>query len=163
MGYDWGPPVARAEAGQPPEPGDLPPPTPRFLQWLTDNHDVPGGVEPDMGLFRVLNGEVRPFDEPAARRLLELAWSRAIDPSAARHHDQASREITADRRVPLSAITAPTTVIHGDQDQIFPLPHGEAVAAAIPGADLRVVPGMGHHLFAPGLPVEVADLIALPR
>jgi hypothetical protein len=31
------------------------------------------------------------------------------------------------------------------------------------GAGLHVIPGMGHHLFCPGSPVEVADLIALRR
>ncbi|MGQ7296420.1 alpha/beta fold hydrolase [Quadrisphaera sp. KR29] len=62
---------------------------------------------------------------------------------------------------PLSTITAPTTVVHGDQDPIYPLGHGEALTAAIPGADLWVVPGMGHVLTSPGLPEEVADLIRL--
>jgi pimeloyl-ACP methyl ester carboxylesterase len=93
--------------------------------------------------------------------MLERALSRAIDPAAAAHHHQASSKITPDRQVPLSAVKAPTTVIHGDQDPIFPLAHGEAVAAAIPGARLDVVPGMGHIFFSPGLPEEVADLIAV--
>jgi pimeloyl-ACP methyl ester carboxylesterase len=161
MGYDWVPAVSRSRAGQAPELGDLPPPSPRFLQHLIDQREVPRGVASDVALFRVMNGDVRPFDEPAARSLLELAWSRAIDPAAATHHDRAAGEITVDRRVPLSAVKSPTTVVHGDQDPIFPLGHGEALAAAIPGADLRVVPGMGHHFFSPGLPEVVADLIAL--
>lgn len=39
--------------------------------------------------------------------------------------------------------------------------HGEALAAAIPDARLHIVGGMGHVYFAPGLPEELADLIAL--
>lgn len=38
----------------------------------------------------------------------------------------------------------PTLVIHGDSDEVVPFPMGQQVAAAIPGATLRVVPG-GHH------------------
>jgi pimeloyl-ACP methyl ester carboxylesterase len=60
----------------------------------------------------------------------------------------------------LSTITAPTTIVHGDQDPVFPLGHAEALAAAIPHARLEIVPGMGHVFFAPGLPERVAGLIA---
>ena len=40
-------------------------------------------------------------------------------------------------------------------------PTDEALTAAIPGAVLHVVPGMGHVMTSPGLPEEVADLIRL--
>nr|WP_296071418.1 hypothetical protein [uncultured Actinoplanes sp.] len=53
------------------------------------------------------------------------------------------------------SITAPTSIVHGDQDPVHPLGHGEALAAAIPGV------GMGHVMTSPGLPEEVADLIRL--
>ncbi|WP_237108922.1 alpha/beta fold hydrolase [Nonomuraea sp. MG754425] len=62
---------------------------------------------------------------------------------------------------PPSSITAPTSIVHGDQDPVCPLGHGEALAAAIPGAVLHVVPGMCHVMTTPGLPEEVADLIRL--
>ncbi|WP_430785327.1 alpha/beta fold hydrolase [Actinoplanes sp. G11-F43] len=51
--------------------------------------------------------------------------------------------------------------MHGDQDPVFPLDHGQALAAAIPGARLTVVPGMGHNFFSPGLPERIAGLIQL--
>jgi pimeloyl-ACP methyl ester carboxylesterase len=43
-------------------------------------------------------------------------------------------------------------VVHGDQDEVVPVAMGRAVASAIPGAVLRIVPG-GHH----------GDLFALPQ
>jgi len=46
----------------------------------------------------------------------------------------------------LDQISAPTLVIHGDQDPLVPLAAGESTAAAIPGAVLEVVSGMGHDL-----------------
>jgi pimeloyl-ACP methyl ester carboxylesterase len=159
MGHDPRPDQARAAAGEPADPDDLPPPSPAFLAHLAAG--LPPGVESDVALFRVFNGPVRPFDEPAARAMLELALSRANDPAAAANHDRAAWMDDPDLFAPLSSITAPTSIVHGDQDPVFPLGHGEAVAAAIPGAVLHVVPGMGHVMTSPGLPQEVADLIRL--
>jgi pimeloyl-ACP methyl ester carboxylesterase len=118
-------------------------------------------VESDVALFRVFTGPVRPFDEPAARAALELALSRATDPAAAANHARAAWTPDPGLRAPLSSIIAPTSVVHGEHDPVYPLGHGEALAAAIPGAALHVVPGMGHALTSPGLPEEVADLIRL--
>jgi fermentation-respiration switch protein FrsA (DUF1100 family) len=39
----------------------------------------------------------------------------------------------------------PTTVFHGDQDDVVPFDMGRAIAAAIPGAELRIVEGAGHN------------------
>ncbi|GAA2709212.1 alpha/beta fold hydrolase [Actinoplanes palleronii] len=157
MGHDPRPSLARVSAGQSSDPDDLPPAAPAFLAHLTRR--LPPGVESDVALFRVFNGPVRPFDEPAARAMLELARSRATDPAAAAQHHRAAPVFAPDRLAPLSSITAPTTVVHGDQDPVFPLGHGQALAATIPGARLHVVPGMGHTYYSPGLPEEIADLI----
>lgn len=44
----------------------------------------------------------------------------------------------------LSAITAPTLVMHGEKDNLIPAAHGEQFAAAIPGAELKLYPDVGH-------------------
>jgi len=44
----------------------------------------------------------------------------------------------------LAAITCPTLVIVGDEDQSTPVDKSRRLAAAIPGARLDVVPGVGH-------------------
>jgi pimeloyl-ACP methyl ester carboxylesterase len=159
MGHDPRAVWARAWAGEPADPDDLPPPTPAYLAHQAAG--LPPGVESDVALFRVFNGPVRPFDEQAARAELELALSRATDPAAAANHSRAVWIDDPSLHAPLSSITAPTAIVHGDQDPIYPLGHGEALAAAIPGAVLHVVPGMGHVMTSPGLPEEVADLIHL--
>jgi pimeloyl-ACP methyl ester carboxylesterase len=161
MSHDPGPGWQRAIAGQPADPADLPPPTSRFVQHLADSDGTPPGVEADVATFKVMNGDVRPFDEPAARAMLERCWARATDPSAAAHHGLIGQKKGPDLFIPLSTITAPTTIVHGDQDPIFELVHGEALATAIPGAHLHVVPGMGHNYFSPGLPKQLADLISV--
>ena len=41
-------------------------------------------------------------------------------------------------------------MLHGADDPLLMPVGGEATAAAIPGAELRIIPGMGHDL-PPGL------------
>ncbi len=142
------------------DPNELAPPAQHFLDHLAAQRTMTPGPDKDVALFRVMNGDVLPFDEPGARAMLELAWSRAIDPAAAANHNRAARRLSPDLEVPLSGITAPTTIVWGDQDPIFSPRHAEALAAAIPHARVELVPGMGHVYFSPGLPERLADLIA---
>lgn len=51
-----------------------------------------------------------------------------------------------DRRAKLKSIQAPTVVVHGAEDPIVPVEAGRDVAASIPGAELRIIPGMGHDI-----------------
>ncbi|WP_440073093.1 alpha/beta fold hydrolase [Streptosporangium sp. OZ121] len=164
MGHSAGPAFARAFAGQDPDPDDLPPPTQRFLQHLVRLATSPPATREEhiaagMETWRVLNGDVLPFDEQAARRLVEAASELGGDPRAAANHDLAGKVMTEDRLAPLSAVTAPTLVVHGTEDPLRPLPHGEAVAAQIPNARLVAVPGMGHGFFSPLLPRRVGEII----
>ena len=46
----------------------------------------------------------------------------------------------------LGEITAPTVVIHGDEDPLFPLEHGAALAREIHGAALVTLEHIGHEL-----------------
>ena len=60
-----------------------------------------------------------------------------------------------DRRAKLAQVAVPTLVIHGDADPLVPLEGGKDTAASITGAELMVIPGMGHDL-----PLELVDMIA---
>jgi pimeloyl-ACP methyl ester carboxylesterase len=164
LGHDAGPAWARALAGQDPDPDDLPPPSPRFLRHLAERVAMPQTtreerVTANIETWRVLSGDALPFDEPAARRFVETSYDRATDFAAAVNHDRAGRQMTLDRLAPLSKITAPALVIHGTEDPLRPLPHGQALAAQIPHARLEAVPGMGHGFFSPGLPRHVGQII----
>lgn len=164
LGHDAGPAWARALAGREPDPDDLPPPSPRFLHHLAERAAMPQTtreerVTAELDTWRVLNGDALSFDEPAARRFVETSYDRATDFAAAVNHDRAGRQMTTDRLTSLSKITAPVLVIHGTDDPLRPLPHGQALAAQIPHARLEVVPGMGHGFFSPGLPRHVGTLI----
>jgi pimeloyl-ACP methyl ester carboxylesterase len=164
MGHDARAAWTRALAGQAPDPDDLPPPAPHWLQHLAELAQAPRTSRDEriasaVQTWRLLNGDELPFDENAARRNVELSYDQASDPAAAANHDLAAKRMTADRLVPLSSIKAPSLIVHGTADPLRPLAHGEAVAAQIPGARLRAIPGMGHGFFSPELPRRVAELI----
>jgi pimeloyl-ACP methyl ester carboxylesterase len=60
----------------------------------------------------------------------------------------AARQLLRDDvSVLLDKITSPTLVIAGERDVIVPPVVCEAVAAGIPGAQYRVVPGAGHNVM----------------
>jgi pimeloyl-ACP methyl ester carboxylesterase len=63
-----------------------------------------------------------------------------------------------DRRPKLATIAAPTVVVHGEADPLVPVEAGRDTAANIPGAQLRVIPGMGHDL-PPALYDTLVDAI----
>ncbi|MGF1429019.1 alpha/beta fold hydrolase [Kitasatospora sp. LaBMicrA B282] len=164
MGHDPGPAWARALSGQAADPDDLPPPSADFLAHLAHRAALPQRtraeyITANLETWRVLSGPVLPFDEPAARHFVATSFDRSPDHRAALNHDLAGRRLTADRLAPLSGITAPTLVLHGTEDPLRPLPHGRALAEAIPHARFHPVPGMGHSFFSPGLPRRLAELL----
>ena len=67
--------------------------------------------------------------------------------------------MTHDRLVPLTSIAAPTLVIYGADDPLYPPGHGQALAMLIPNARLQTAPGMGHGFFSPGLPQQIGRMI----
>ncbi|WP_152364037.1 alpha/beta fold hydrolase [Microlunatus speluncae] len=85
------------------------------------------------------------FDEPTVRLMCERAVARTPDlrPAVTNHPmlDQGPRW-----RERLGQVAAPTLVLHGEDDPMFPPRHAGALAAAIPGATLRLIPGVGHEL-----------------
>jgi pimeloyl-ACP methyl ester carboxylesterase len=58
-----------------------------------------------------------------------------------------------DRTRRLRELTIPALVIHGREDRLVHVSGGRATARAIPGAELLVIPGMGHDLPRPLWPV----------
>ena len=49
-------------------------------------------------------------------------------------------------RFTLRSLRIPATVIHGMQDRMVHVSGGRSTAQAIPGAELLLIPGMGHDL-----------------
>lgn len=68
--------------------------------------------------------------------------------------------VAGDLRTQLRTITAPTVVIHGDEDPLIPVELGRDVANSIPNARFILVHGMGHDLPDANLP-EIVDAIGV--
>jgi pimeloyl-ACP methyl ester carboxylesterase len=102
-------------------------------------------------------GTAFPFDEEAVRRGAARGYDRAYHPKGT-GRQLAAILAAGDRTSDLGQIRVPTVVIHGDEDQVIGVSGGEATAAVIPGARLKVVPGLGHEL-PPGFWPALADAL----
>ncbi|SER67555.1 Pimeloyl-ACP methyl ester carboxylesterase [Pedococcus cremeus] len=87
------------------------------------------------------------FDEPRVRRVATQIVDRSVDMAAILNH--AHLDPGPDPEGNLADVVAPTLVVHGTADPLFPLPHGEALARAIPNAALLPLEGVGHELPPP--------------
>lgn len=58
----------------------------------------------------------------------------------------------------LPQLRMPTLVVHGDEDQMLPVQNGRLIASLIPGAQLEILPGVGH-MFWWEQPARSAELV----
>ena len=91
------------------------------------------------------------------REKARLAYRRGFHP-AGTGRQMAAIMKSGDRTAEVAHITAPTLVLHGDHDPMVDPSGGRATAAAIPGARLQTITGMGHDLPAGALE-QIAELI----
>lgn len=133
-----------ATAGQ----RSLPSATKRFNDFRgsgeVDWSDRGSVIEYLVAYERMLAGGMRPFDEVAWRELVRRDVERARDIAASENHSMVPEGDVPSE--PVSSIAAPTLVIHGTADPMFPLAHGEALAEEIPRATLVRLEGAGHGI-----------------
>ena len=135
----------------------LPPSSVEFTPADPDPADSAAVVDFVVASAKAYSGGSPHFDETATRALVErdVARTRDIASTLVNHYamtfDGPSRGY--------GDIKAPTLVVHGDHDPAFPLPHGEAVRDAIPGATLLILEGAGHDLPKPLWDVFVPALL----
>jgi pimeloyl-ACP methyl ester carboxylesterase len=86
-----------------------------------------------------------PTSEAELRERARQAFDRNFDPAGAARQFAATLA-SPDRTADLAEVRAPTLVIHGAEDPLIQVSGAHATAAAIPGAELLVINGMGHDL-----------------
>jgi pimeloyl-ACP methyl ester carboxylesterase len=109
----------------------------------------------------------RDFDEDEARANIERVHDRTrpVDDHGTSHRaDQMATQFAALDSGPrwrerLPEITAPTLIVHGEDDPFFPIGNAEAMAAEIPKAELLSLPGTGSELPARTWPTVVPALL----
>jgi len=94
---------------------------------------------------QAFNNHGLPLDEATVKRRAALDYDRSFHPEGPARHLAAILG-SPERRQALTTLRVPTHVIHGERDPVIPLRGGKAVARAVPGATLQIVPRMGHHL-----------------
>lgn len=98
------------------------------------------------------------FDEEDARRRHRLSYRAGLNPAASGRQLLATL-LDGDRTERLAQLDVPTLVVHGEVDPMLRVEAAHATAAAIPGAQLLVLPDVGHELPR-AIHREVADAIA---
>ncbi|HUO70583.1 MAG TPA: alpha/beta fold hydrolase [Solirubrobacteraceae bacterium] len=99
-------------------------------------------------MWRHVGSHGFPFDEDRIRDLAGRSFDRDPRAAAGTGRQLAAVLKSGDRTRSLRQITAPTLVIHGDRDRMVHPSGGRATAAAIPGARLTTIAGLGHDLPA---------------
>ena len=102
-------------------------------------------MERSVQASRVIGSPGYPRDEDDLRRRAARGWDRGVNP-AGFARQLGAVYASGDRTQALASLAVPTLVVHGEDDPLVPLAAGLATAAAIPGAELWTVPGMGHDL-----------------
>jgi pimeloyl-ACP methyl ester carboxylesterase len=103
------------------------------------------------------------YPEPESLRLqaAAAAYDRCYHPAGVARQFKAAMS-DGSRVERLERITAPTLVIHGVDDPLIPMAAGEDTARHVPGAELLLIPGMGHNIpdgLAPRLVAAVTGFI----
>jgi pimeloyl-ACP methyl ester carboxylesterase len=86
---------------------------------------------------KLLGSKARPgsFDEllDGLGKLREKSYMKTLEASVAQ-----------DRGAPVEQIRTPTLVVAGDEDRVYPPALARQLAGRIPGAELAMMPGVGH-------------------
>jgi len=115
-------------------------------------------IEYSLKMFRTIAGPGFPFDEEWHRKMAGWAYDRAFYPQGA------ARQLVAilaqrNRKSALASIAVPTLVIHGTGDPLLPFECGKDTAEAVPGAEFKIIDGMGHDLPHGGAWPEIINAI----
>lgn len=141
--------VSRAPGGE-----DLPPPEAALLEHFAAAASRPPVESSDLDavIDRVVEDQRAymrlGFDEERVRGIARRVAARSVDLAASLTNHGLVDEGDLPR-AGVETITAPTLVVHGTADPLFPLAHGRALAASLPGATLLPLEGVGHEVPPP--------------
>jgi pimeloyl-ACP methyl ester carboxylesterase len=122
--------------------------------------DIAAFVEYQLATRRVLASPAFPVSDQALREQVVRTVERAYDPAGLVRQQvvtlAARLEPDSYRHARLGQITVPAAIIQGADDPLQPLAAARELAAAIPDAELFVIPGLGHDVPPPLAPLFAA-------
>ncbi len=124
----------------------LPPPDEHVLRLLARRGatDYEQRVNQQVELLAALGNRQWPTDMQQLKEGAEQSLARAGSPDGIRLQLLALLA-EAPRTELLHRLQAPTLVVHGTADPLLPVMHGVHLAAQVPGAQLRLIPGLAHR------------------
>jgi pimeloyl-ACP methyl ester carboxylesterase len=129
-----------------------------LLMRRPDGRDAEAVVAHFERLLRAIGSPGHPPDPERLRQRLRATVARAWRP-AGTARQLAAVVADGDRSALLPLITAPTVVIHGEDDPLVPVAAGRELVRLIAGARSDFIAGMGHDLPLPLLN-RIADGLA---
>jgi pimeloyl-ACP methyl ester carboxylesterase len=117
-----------------------------------------------LDLSRIVGSPAYETDEVWAQQLGGMMWDLGTDVAGVLRQTMAIYA-SGDRTEAVRRIKLPTLVIHGDSDPLINVSAGRFTAEIIEGAELLVIPGMGHDLPRQVWPtmVDAISAVASPR
>ncbi|MDX2209613.1 MAG: alpha/beta hydrolase [Sphingopyxis sp.] len=104
------------------------------------------------------------FNRPGAtvhEGMIQNWWRQGMMGSAKAHYDGIKAFSETDQSEDLKAISVPTLVLHGDDDQIVPIDASAHKAIKLlRNGELKVYPGLGHGMLSVNPDVLNADILA---
>lgn len=131
-----------------PERPDLPPMSTEVEAYFA-GQDEPDWNDREAVIEHFVEAD-RPFrgavysDDDVTRRIAGRVFDRSVSLASGANH--ALMESGRPARPRLGEVKAPTLVIHGTEDPLFPYGHAIALADEIPGARLVPLAGVGHQM-----------------
>jgi non-heme chloroperoxidase len=91
-------------------------------------------------------------------------WRQGMTGSAKAHYDGIKAFSETDQTEDLKAISVPTLVLHGEDDQIVPIDDNARLSAPLlKNGTLKTYPGFGHGMLTVNADVLNADLLAFAK
>ena len=125
----------------------LPPPKPEAMAALMTRPSNPtreNRIEALIRMWRVIGGPDYRADDAELRAYVERQVDRVPLDLAAMARQTAALLGAESRDTILKSVGAPTLVLHGADDPLAPAAWAKDTAECVPGAELVIVPGLGH-------------------
>jgi pimeloyl-ACP methyl ester carboxylesterase len=131
---------------------DLPQATPEAMAVINQRgpdprEDFEGFLAHSIKGSRAIGSPAYPANEAEVRERATADFQRSFYPVGF-SRQYAAVMASRDRRAKLAKVKAPTMVVHGEADPLVRLEGGQDTARHVAGAELVVLPGMGHDLPA---------------
>lgn len=147
-----------SSSGAPGLPGPSPEAAAALMSRPEDPSDRESVIRHTVETEKVFGSPGYPPEDSYLRAMAERAYDRCYCPEGV-NRQMLAVLAAGGRSDLLKAIRVPTLVIHGADDPLIPVEAGIDTARRIPGAELQLVPGMGHDV-APGLVPTLVEAIA---